>query len=304
MNGLSLSMRHLLAALLLLVAGAQATAQMRWNSAYQQYFDRYKGLAIDQMKRYHIPASITLAQGVFESGAGKSRLALKSNNHFGIKCHNSWTGGRVYAADDTPNDCFRRYNNVRESYEDHSLFLVKGQRYQGLFRLKTTDYKGWAHGLKKAGYATNPKYASQLIEIIQLYKLYQYDTGKGYDRFIAEHGTGDYTIYAFNDNYYVKARQGDTFDAIAAGVGVSARKLAKYNERSRRDVLAEGDLVYLKKKRTRAPKTYKGRLHYVRDGQSMYSIAQLYGIRLKSLYKLNHLSPDYQIRVGDGLRVR
>lgn len=296
--------KHIVTVLLLLLAAPVAWAQMRWNSAYQQYFDQYRGLAMEQMRRYHIPASITLAQGVFESGAGKSRLAQKSNNHFGIKCHNSWTGRRVYAADDTPNDCFRQYGSVRESYEDHSLFLVKGQRYQSLFRLKPTDYKGWAHGLKKAGYATNPKYASQLIEIIQLYKLYQYDTTKGYDRFMADHATANYTIHAFNDNYYVNARQGDTFESVAREVGVSARKLARYNERDRRDVLSEGDIVYLKKKKTRAPKSYKGRLHYVRPGQSMYSIAQTYGMRLKNLYKLNRLSPDYQIKVGDALRVR
>lgn len=293
-----------LATLLALAASLSLHAQMRWNSSYQQYFDRYKDLAIEQMKRYRIPASITLAQGVFESGAGKSRLALQSNNHFGIKCHNSWTGPRVYAADDTPNDCFRSYNTVQESYEDHSLFLAKGTRYQSLFRLKPTDYKGWAYGLKRAGYATNPKYASQLIEIIQLYKLHRYDTAKGYDRFLAQHSTASHTVHAFNDNYYVTARAGDTFESIGKEMGVSARRLARYNERSRYDVLSEGDIVYMKKKRRRAPKSYKGHLHYVRAGQSMYSIAQTYGMRLKNLYKLNHLPADYQIKVGDALRVR
>lgn len=303
MNGNS-SLHRLMALFVALLATVALHAQMRWNSTYQQYFDQYKDLAIEQMKRYHIPASITLAQGVFESGAGKSRLALKSNNHFGIKCHNSWTGNRVYAADDTPNDCFRSYNTVSESYEDHSLFLSRGQRYQNLFRLKTTDYRGWARGLKQAGYATNPKYASQLIEIIQLYKLYRYDSAKGYDHFMASHVGGAHAVHAFNDNYYVEARQGDTFESIAKETGVSARRLARYNERDRHDVLSEGDIIYMKKKRRKAPKSYKGHLHYVRSGQSMYTIAQTYGIRLKSLYRLNHLSPDYQIKVGDALRVR
>lgn len=310
MNGKTHS-KHILTAILFLAASLAASAQMKWNSAYQQYFDQYKDVAIEQMLRYRIPASITLAQGVLESGAGKSVLALKSNNHFGIKCHNSWAGPRVYASDDSPNDCFRSYSNVYESYEDHSVFLTKGQRYQSLFSLKTTDYKGWAYGLKRAGYATNPKYASSLIEIIQLYKLYKYDTAKSYDRFYARHardhaasGTSLHAIHMFNDNYYVVARAGDTFQSLASELEISARKLARYNERDRRDALAEGDIVYMKKKKTKAPKSYKGHLHYVRQGQSMYSIAQTYGIRLKSLYKLNHLSPDYQIKVGDALRVR
>ena len=287
-----------------------ANAQMRWNSAYQQYINQYKDLAIEQMKRYHIPASITLAQGVFESRAGLSDLARKGNNHFGIKCHNTWRGGTMYYDDDARGECFRVYKNAYDSYEDHSRFLVQGQRYQGLFRLKTTDYKGWARGLKSAGYATNPKYADRLIDIIQLYKLYQYDTAKSYDHFYARHSRDHvsggvlHPIYEFNDNYYVKARSGDTFKSLADETGISARRLAKYNERDRRDLLEEGEIIYLKKKKTKAPKSYKGRLHYVRSGQAMYTISQLYGIQLKSLYKLNRLSPDYQIRVGDALRVR
>lgn len=285
-------------------------AQLRWNSAYQQYFNQYKDLAIEQMKRFHIPASITLAQGVFESGAGMSELARKGNNHFGIKCHNTWRGPTMSYDDDSRGECFRAYKSAYESYEDHSRFLVQGQRYQGLFKLRMTDYKSWARGLKAAGYATNPRYADKLIDIIQLYKLYQYDTAKSYDHFYARHSRDNvaggivHPIYEFNDNYYIKVRQGDTFASLAKEIGISARKLAKYNERDRRDALETGEIIYLKKKRTKAPKSYKGRLHYVRAGQSMYTIAQLYGIRLKNLYKLNHLSPDYQIKVGDGLRVR
>ncbi|MBR0166683.1 MAG: glucosaminidase domain-containing protein [Prevotella sp.] len=286
-----------------------ASAQIKWNQAYQQYFDQYKDIAIEQMIKYHIPASITLAQGVFESGAGRSELTRRSNNHFGIKCH-GWTGRTSYHDDDLNNECFRAYDSAYESFEDHSLFLVNGRRYQSLFDLKQTDYKGWAKGLKAAGYATNPQYANKLIEIIQLYKLYEYDKAKDYDKFMADHikehvkGGTMHAIKIFNKNYYLIARKGDTFRSIADEVGISYRKIAKYNERDKRDQFEEGEIIWLKKKQTKAPKDYKGRLHYVRPGESMYSIAQKYGIRLKNLYKMNHLSPDYQIRVGDGLRLR
>lgn len=284
-------------------------AQVRWNQAYQQYIDQYKDVAIEQMQRYHIPASITLAQGLFESGAGRSVLARKANNHFGIKCH-GWTGQKSYHDDDERNECFRAYDSAFESYEDHSKFLVNGRRYQSLFSLKQTDYKGWAHGLKAAGYATNPQYASKLIEIIQLYKLYQYDTAKGYDKFMTDRAkdhavNGDlHVIKAFNKNYYIIVRQGDTFKSIAEEVGISYRRIARYNERDKRDQLEKGEVIWLKKKQKKAPKTYKGHLHYVKAGESMYIIAQKYGIRLKSLYKINHFTPDHQIRVGEGIKLR
>ena len=293
-----------------LTTALMASAQARWNQTYQQYIDQYKDVAIEQMQRYGIPASITLAQGIFESGAGRSELAVKANNHFGIKC-NGWTGRRSYHDDDERGECFRAYDNAYESFEDHSKFLAERQRYRGLFNLKRDDYKGWARGLKAAGYATNPQYADRLIELIQLYKLYQYDKAKDYDKFLSSHaksqplnGQALHAIKVFNKNYYLIARRGDTFKSIADEIGISYRKLAKYNERDKRDRLDEGEIVWLKKKQKKAPKDYKGRLHYVRNGESMYTIAQNYGIRLKNLYKMNHLSPDYQIRVGDALRLR
>lgn len=278
---------------------------MKWNQRYQDYFDRYKDVAIEQMQKYRIPASITLAQGVLESGAGKSELATRANNHFGIKC-NGWTGRKSYHDDDERNECFRAYDNVYESYQDHSVFLTTSRRYSRLFEFKLTDYKGWAKGLKACGYATSPTYATKLIEIIQLYKLYQYDTAKGYDKFQAQQVKAGDTrhIYAFNKNYYLIARRGDTFRSLAKEVDISYRKLAKYNERDINDVLEEGEIVWLKKKRNKAPKDYKDRLHYVKSGESMYSISQRYGIRLKKLYKLNDLPPYYQIQVGDALRLR
>lgn len=285
------------------------SAQMKWNSAYQQYIDQYKDIAIEQMLKYRIPASITLAQGVFESGAGRSDLTRKGNNHFGIKCH-GWTGRKTYHDDDAKGECFRAYNNAYESYEDHSRFLVNSQRYRSLFNLKTTDYRGWARGLKAAGYATNPKYADKLIEIIQLYKLDRYDTAKDFDKFFVRHSRDNATdnnlhaIHTFNGNYYIKVRKGDTFHSLSKELGISYKKLAKYNERDKRDELVTGEIIYLKKKAKRAPKSYKGRLHYVRKGESMYSISQLYNIRLKYLYKMNKLKPDYQIKVGDALRLR
>jgi flagellum-specific peptidoglycan hydrolase FlgJ len=150
----------------------------KWNSRYQAYIDQYKDIAIEEMLRYGIPASITLAQGLLESGAGQSTLAVKGNNHFGIKCHNGWTGPTMLKDDDRKDDCFRVYSSPYESYEDHSKFLASSQRYRSLFSLKTTDYKGWARGLKAAGYATNPVYAQSLIDIIERYGLYQYDNAK------------------------------------------------------------------------------------------------------------------------------
>ena len=199
-----------------LALAAEASAQMKWNQSYQQYIDQYKDIAIEQMMKYRIPASITLAQGVFESGAGRSMLAIKGNNHFGIKCH-GWRGRSVYYDDDSDNECFRAYESAYDSYEDHSKFLVSGQRYRSLFSLKITDYRGWARGLKAAGYATNPQYASKLIGIIELYNLQQYDRAAGYDRFHVRH-TKDHSvngylhpIYNFNDNYYIKVRGGDTY---------------------------------------------------------------------------------------------
>ena len=287
-----------------------SVAQVRWNERYQQYIDQYKDIAIEEMHRWKIPASITLAQGIFESGAGQSELARKGNNHFGIKC-NGWEGRKVYHDDDARNECFRAYNSVYESYEDHSRFLVNGQRYRSLFNLKITDYKGWARGLKAAGYATNPAYADKLIELIQLYKLYEYDKAKSADRFMVEHtkdhsvgGAALHPIKIFNKNYYLIARRGDTFKSIGEEVDISYRKIAKYNERNKNDRLTEGEVIWLKKKQKKAPKDYKGRLHYVRQGESMYSIAQSYGIRLKSLYKLNHMSPDDDLHIGQGLKLR
>lgn len=287
-----------------LLAPVSASAQSRWNARYQAYVDQWREVAMDQMNRYHIPASITLAQGLLESGAGQSLLARGSNNHFGIKCHNDWTGATMYFDDDEEGECFRAYKNAKESYEDHSRFLVNGKRYRDLFSLKPTDYKGWAKGLKAAGYATNPHYANLLIELIETYKLYDYDKGRGAE-YTEELGIGmEVDVYEFNKNLYVLARRGDTFRSLGELLGISYKKLAKYNERDRDDQLEEGEIVWLKKKARKAPKEYEDRPHTVQPGESMYSIAQYYGIRLERLYDLNDLGPDYEIQVGDVLKLR
>lgn len=304
-------MKRFVLLLLSVLVSSVSIAQMRWNQAYQQYINQYKDLAIHEMLRYGIPASITLAQGLFESSAGRSELSVKGNNHFGIKCH-GWEGRGTYHDDDEKGECFRAYDNVLQSYEDHSRFLKDNSRYASLFRLSRTDYQGWAYGLKACGYATNPRYAQKLIEIIQLYRLYEYDSAKDYDRFMAKHNATDqparvggrlHPIHIYNKNYYLNARQGDTWKSIAKEIGISYRKLAKYNERSRKDSLVPGEIIWLKKKRSKAPKEYKRRPHIVKNGESMYSIAQQYGIKLKSLYKKNDLDKDYQLRVGDRLKL-
>lgn len=291
--------------LLFAVLGA-VSAQLKKNKAYTDYFNQWAEVAMQQMIQYRIPASITLAQGVLESAAGKSELALKANNHFGIKCNNGWTGRRSYHDDDDRGECFRAYDNAYQSYVDHSVFLSTSQRYRRLFDLKRTDYKGWAKGLKACGYATSPTYATKLIEIIETYQLHQYDTGKEFtkrENVLMQQGEMRH-IFTFNKNYYVRARRGDTFRRIAEDVDISYRKLARYNERNKNDMLAEGEIIWLQKKAKKAPKAFKNKPHRVELGESMYSISQRYGIRVKYLYKLNGLNPDYVIRPGDLLRVR
>ena len=302
------SLRNILFLFLMMGSVSVVAQQQKWNQRYQTYIDQYRDMAIEQMLRNKIPASITLAQGILESGAGNSELVKKGNNHFGIKCH-GWTGRTVHKDDDAKQECFRAYNNAQESYEDHSKFLTKNKRYSQLFSLSITDYKGWAHGLKACGYATNPNYAPMLINLIELYKLYEYDRAKTYDKFMAQNSGHRqdgflHPIHIYNKNYFLQARKGDTFKSIGKEIGISGKKIAKYNERDYNSPLVENEMIWLKKKQKKAEASYKKRPHRVKAGESMYSIAQYYGIRLKSLYKMNKLSPDYELRIGDELRVR
>lgn len=295
----------------LLILFLPASAQRR-NSRYNEYIRQYSSLAVDQMNRYKIPASITLAQGLLESGAGQSVLARKSNNHFGIKCHNTWRGRKVYHDDDARGECFRAYRKVEESYEDHSKFLTQGARYAFLFKLKITDYKGWARGLKKAGYATDPSYANRLITIIEDYDLYKYDT-KGMSKREARRWAKElkkkpwlanpHQVYLANGLAYVVARDGDTFRLLGGEFDISWKKLVDYNDLHKEYTIEAGDIIYLKKKNKKAQKPYT--VHIVRDGESMHSISQKYGIRLKNLYKMNRKDADeYVPEVGDRLRLR
>ena len=294
-----------------------ASGQARWNQVYQAYIDQYKDMAIEGMLKYGVPASITLAQGLLESGAGRGRLVLLGNNHFGIKCH-GWTGRTITHDDDEKGECFRAYNSALESFEDHCKFLRDRPRYRSLFSLDRTDYRGWAYGLKKAGYATNPAYAQGLINLIELYKLYEYDKANRYDRFMAHHSgentvirdidksrinpaqiVGAHPINKYNDNYYIVVRQGDSFKSLSKELEISVRKLAKYNERDKHERLIPGEYIWLKKKQKKAPKEFKKRPYYVRKAESLYDIAQRYGIRLKSLVKKNEKIAERGLRIGD-----
>lgn len=289
-----------------------ALQAQRRNSRYNSYIKEYAPLAVEQMKKYKIPASITLAQGLLESGAGTSSLARKSNNHFGIKCHSTWRGKKVYYDDDAPKECFRAYRKVEDSYEDHSKFLTEGARYRFLFDLKMTDYKGWAKGLKKAGYATDRSYANRLITIIEDYELYKYDSqgmSKREARKLAKllkkkpWLANPHQVYIANGLAYVVVREGDTFKLLGGEFDISWKKLVDYNDLHKEYVLEPGDIIYLKKKNKKAQKPYT--LHVVRDGESMHSISQTYGIRLKYLYKMNKKKmEEYVPEVGDTLRLR
>lgn len=284
------------------------SAQVKRNKAYNDYVDTYKYIAIDDMQKYKIPASITLAQGLLESGAGLSDLARSSNNHFGIKCHNDWKGERVFKADDNPNDCFRKYKKVEESYKDHSLFLTSKPRYRFLFALDITDYRGWAKGLQQAGYATDKAYANKLIKIIEDYELYRYDKkGQSHEKLKEQEkriATQNYrhTPYKTHNLVYVIAEEGDTYEAIALEFGFKPKDLYKYNEAPEGFPLKKGDLIYFQKKKVKADKPYYE--HIVQVGESMHSISQLYGMRVKNLYKMNKKDYEYVPQEGDILKLR
>jgi LysM repeat protein len=294
------------AVLLCLSASHIAVAQ---NSRYEQYIATYKEEAVRQMHKYGIPASITLAQGLLESGAGSSLLATKGNNHFGIKVGGAWNGKYMLKDDDAPNEKFRVYDSALESYEDHSLFLRKGQRYASLFTLSPTDYKGWAHGLKRAGYATNPNYGPLLINLIERYNLHQYDMQKAtntkpVDKLREAVQSADYRILCSNECYYTIAKNGDTFKSLGKRFDVSARRLRRYNEVGKNHQLKGGDIVYLTAKKRKAEKALKGKYHIVEKGESLYTIAQKYGIKVKALYKANRITDGFNLIEGQYLRIR
>lgn len=306
MKSFSLRFPLLLLAFLPLSLCAQSG---RKNPAFEAYIEKYKAIAIDQMHQHRIPASITLAQALLESAAGQSELALKSNNHFGIKRGSDWTGPTVAHYDDHRMEQFRKYDRVEQSYEDHSLFLHR-PRYQRLYRLGMLDYQGWARGLKSCGYATSPTYADRLISLIELYRLQDLDEDPDAPVFLPEEpkfeevSWNHHRLTTNNEVLCVRAEQGDTWQSLADELNISRSKLLALNEAVEEVVIHEGDFIYLGKKQSKGPKSMKGKWHRVQSGESMYSVAQQYGMRTDRLYKINYKDENYVPQTGDLLKIR
>lgn len=313
---MNFNLRYILILILFVLVSPAIAKGQRKIASYEKYVKQYSSLAVQHEKKYNIPASITLAQAILESGAGQARLAKEANNHFGIKCHADWKGGRIYHDDDKRNECFRKYKNVSESYEDHSVFLVSHSRYAKLFKLNKKDYKGWAKGLQDCGYATDRGYANKLISVIETYQLYQYDQGGKSGKITtstsakkSKNSGGKSAsvklsreVYKTHGLIYVIAQSGDSLEDIARDLDFSSRKLAKYNEIPVNFPLQKGDIVYLEKKKRSANKPYYN--HKIQVGESMHSISQRYGIQVKQLYKMNNKDADYVPTEGDMLKLR
>jgi LysM repeat protein len=313
-------MRKFLFAVVGLVLMQQTVVAQRITRA--QYIDKYSKIAVREMNRVGIPASITLAQGILESGDGNSTLARKANNHFGIKCHKDWKGESMYRDDDRPNECFRLYKDANQSFVDHSEFLCTHQRYAFLFEYGTTDYKKWAKGLKQAGYATSPTYADRLIQIIEQNNLQRFDKNVQpestpeerteiaeqtnnfievdvYDMEISPFGN----IKTNNGVDYVEVMSGDNIESVAARYELEPWQLRMFNDIDSKSVkLKVGQRLYISRKQSKAEKKYK--THTVKKGETMHDISQQYAIRLKSLYKLNLMEPGTQPNEGDTIQLR
>ena len=275
----------------------------------EEYIHKYASIAQAEMRRTGVPASITLAQGLLESGSGKSTLAVKANNHFGIKCHKDWKGKKVYHDDDAKGECFRAYAKPEESFRDHSDFLRYNDRYKFLFDYEVSDYRSWCYGLKQAGYATDPKYAIKLIDLIETYGLGRYDVGKvdvpapdkieapvksavQYDeefRFKVER-----TVYEKNGVRFVYARRGDSYSSIASLYDLFPSEILRFNDLTQSRELKPGDLVYISRKKTR---TAKGLEMYIvqEDGERLWDICQRFGVRMSSVCKRNKLDPEAEL---------
>ena len=289
------------------------------------YIDKYSDIAIKEMKRTGVPASITLAQGILESNAGQSVLATKGNNHFGIKCHNDWKGKTMKMDDNAPKECFRVYPNAEASFRDHSDFLRSRDRYKSLFELKQTDYKGWARGLKKAGYATDPGYADKLITLIEDYELYRFDKGvkvsvkppleieepkvvqleprPGMNYQESVTFSSARKVYSQNGVPFVYSEAGETYASIAASNGLFLKELLKFNDHEQELALEPGTMVYLARKKAQGP---VGVNKYVveKDGETLRDIAQRFGIRYAALQKLNIVLYGKTLEEGDTVILR
>lgn len=297
----------------------------------EEYIEKYKSIAVAHMEKYGIPASITMAQGILESDAGNSALSLSSNNHFGIKCKKSWTGRKVYYDDDAKGECFRAYPSVEASYEDHALFLDSSPRYDSLFSYPSNDYRSWARGLKAAGYATAPDYAERLVAIIEKYKLYILDQADGSaiyssgkhakqnaewfaqqssspnqqmeDPFnVTINAHKGYSIYRVNHTCYVLAKEGDTYESLSKIFAISESNLRKFNDVNRRAVLTKGSIVFIERKK--GAWLSQQLLHTASHGQTLHSISQSYGIRLRRLARLNRTRPSRPLEVDQTIRLR
>ena len=299
----------------------------------EEYVEKYKAIAIAHMERYGIPASITMAQGILESDSGNSYLSRTSNNHFGIKCKKSWTGRKVYHDDDAKGECFRAYPSVEASYQDHADFLDQSPRYDSLFAYASDDYRSWARGLKACGYATAPDYAERLVKIIESMKLYLLDKENGNKIYSAAKtavenaeqwwesniATSDeqinpnafrvtvnshkgYGVYRSNHTFYVVAKEGDTFESVGDIFDISPKMLRKFNDVAKDAKLSKGDIVYIERKKTQ----WLGNVmqHKVLRDENLYSLSQSYGIRLKSLKKLNRMREGEDVKKGDIIRLK
>lgn len=303
---------------------------VRAQSPQEQYIQTYSQMAVEEMLRSGVPASITLAQGILESGAGQSRLAREGNNHFGIKCHKGWTGRSMRHDDDAPGECFRVYDSPVQSFRDHSDFLRYRDRYKFLFDLERTDYKAWAYGLKQAGYATDPAYAGKLIKYIEDYKLNRFDMLSGEEEAVlpeAPHKieepetvsparSGDSVqpnedfrfplsrqLYSLNGVPFVYAMEGESYGSLARYYHLFKWEILRYNDVPRDRTLAPGTIVYLQAKKNQAP---KGLEKYIvsEDGEDFHTICQRFGVREKAILKLNGLQAPVQLQEGDEIKLR
>ena len=296
----------------------------------EKYIQKYAPLAVKEMHRTGVPASITLAQGILESGAGLSQLATKGNNHFGIKCHKDWTGKRMYMDDDRKGECFRVYKKAEDSFRDHSDFLRYRDRYKFLFDLKVTDYKGWAYGLKKAGYATDPHYATKLIKYIEDYKLYRYDkmstkeaakvpepphkieepvivrpARNGVSVPVSEEFSFNLegTLYSVNGVPFIYASEGQTYASIAAEHHLFKKEILRFNDLQQEGELLPGTIVYLASKKSKAQ---AGLEMYIveKDGEDFHALCQRFAVKEKSILRKNKLSYPVKLREGDEIKLR
>ncbi|HZK92837.1 MAG TPA: glucosaminidase domain-containing protein [Prolixibacteraceae bacterium] len=293
----------------------------------QDYIDIFAKLAIQEMNEYHVPASITMAQACLESGNGNSELAREGNNHFGIKCNSSWSGPSIRKDDETRNECFRKYSTAIESFRDHSKFLTGGMRYQFLFDYKITDYRKWAYGLKKAGYATDPQYPERLIKIIEEFQLHKLDEyynsttayvrperlgsgAKSAGRHRGGAGIDNFSINPYTNRNVERrnnvkvffAKEGDTYEQIAAEFSMKDWEIYKYNDVDKGAVLEAGSIVYLQTKRGSAPRGND--VHVMKEGESLWSVAQWYGVRLNALYRKNRINQGDILKPGQQISLR